>query len=145
MCLDFSPLLSPVRDYFYVLPTRLMNHSACKSRPLNCRKSVSIAQLVELASDVFEIFLPNTSAAHPASRQSGHDASTPETSSDTVGVGEQAEGVSGRGAILIASQHGKTSKIRLRKAEEPSLSSSYNFVRVIIMAISCEHRIWIRK
>ena len=79
-----------------------MNHVACnvESRPLNRWNSVSTAQLVELTADVVEIFLQKTTTAE---RQPGHGASTPEASSDTVGVGEQHEGVSRRGAILIAS------------------------------------------
>ena len=82
-----------------------MNHAACnvESRPLNCWNSVSTAQLVELTDDVLETILQKTSTAHPAGRQPGHGASTPEASSDTVGVAEQDEGVSGLGVILIAS------------------------------------------
>ena len=38
-----------------------------------------------------------------AVRQPRHGASTPEASSDTVGVGQQDDEVSGRGEILIAS------------------------------------------
>ena len=89
----------------YVLATRLKNHAACnvESRPLNCWNSVPTAQLDKLTSDIFETILPKTSTAHPASRQPGHGASTPEASFYTVGVGEQDEGVSGRGVILIAS------------------------------------------
>ena len=81
-----------------------MNHAACnvEPSPLNSWNSVSTAQMVELTEDVFEIVLHKTSTAHPASRQAGHGASTPEASSDTVGVGEQDEGVLGRGVILIA-------------------------------------------
>ena len=87
----------------YLLATRLVNHAACnvEPRPLNyCWNSVSTAQLVELTADVFKIILRQTSAAE---RQPRHGASTSEVSSDTVGVGEQDEGVSGRGAILIVS------------------------------------------
>ena len=73
-----------------------MNHAACnvESRPLNWWKSASTAQLVELTDEVFEIFSQNTCTARPASRQPGHGVSTPEAYSDTVGVGEQDEGVS---------------------------------------------------
>ena len=55
-----------------------MNHAACnvESIPLNCWRSVSTAQLVELAADVFEMCLQKTCTTHPASRQPGHDAST---------------------------------------------------------------------
>ena len=89
----------------YALATRLMNHAACNIEPipLNCWNSVSTAQLVELTADVFETIMRKTSTAHSASRQPGHGASTPEASSDTVEVGEQDEGVSVRGMILIAS------------------------------------------
>ena len=88
-----------------VLATRLINHGACnvECRPLNCRNSVSTAQLVELTADVFEIILQKMCTAHPASRQPGHGASTPEASSNTVGVGERDEGVSGQGGFLMAS------------------------------------------
>ena len=103
--LDLSPFLSLVCEYSYVLATRLKNHAACnvECTPLNCWKSVSTAQLIELTADVFDFFLQKTSKADPSSRQPGHGASTPEVSSDTVGVGEQDEGVLGRGMILIAS------------------------------------------
>ena len=139
MYLDLSPLLFPVCEYStYVMPTRLMNHPAfnVESRPLNCWNSVSTAQLVELTSDEFEILLQKTSTAHPARRQPGHRASTPEASSDTVGVGEQDEGGSGREVILIASWHGKSSKLLPRKAEEPSPSGSCNVVHVFYKNIS---------
>ena len=72
---------------------RLMNHEACnvESRPLNCCwNSVSTAQLYELTANVFKTILEKTSTAE---RQRGHCASMPEASSDTVGVGEQDEGV----------------------------------------------------
>ena len=49
-----------------------------------------------------EIILQQTCRAHPASRQPGHGASTPEAYFDTVGVGGQDERVSDRGVILIA-------------------------------------------
>ena len=100
MYLDLSPLFSPVCKYSCVLGTRLVNYTACnvEPRPLNCWNSVSTAQMVELTSDTFEIILPETIAAHPASRQPGHGASTPQASSDTVGVGEK-DGVSDRGVI----------------------------------------------
>ena len=122
----------------YVLATRLVNHAACsvESRPLNRWNSVSAAQLVELTADVFEILLQKTSTAHPASQQPGHGVSTPEASSDTVGVGEQHEGVSGQEIILIVSWHGESSKIRLKRAEESSPSSSCNFVRVFYVITS---------
>ena len=101
MYLDLSPLFA-VCEYSYVLATRLKNHAAChvESRPLNCRNSVSTVQLDELTDDVLEIFLRKASTAE---RQPGHGASTPEACSDTVGVGEQDEGVSGRGVILVVS------------------------------------------
>ena len=53
--------------------------------------------MVELTADVFEITLQKTSTANPASRQAGHGASTPEVSSDTIGVGEQDEGFRAEG------------------------------------------------
>ena len=96
MYLNLSVPLRPcTRGYSYVLATRLMDHAACKveSRPHNCWKTVSTAPLVELTYDVFETTLQKTSTAHPASGQPGHGANTPEASSDTVGVGEQDEGV----------------------------------------------------
>ena len=106
MYLDLSPLFTHVCEYSYLCigDEIVMNHAACdvESRLLNCWKSVSTAQLVERTSDVFEITLQNTCTAHPANRQPGHGASTPEASSDTVGVGEQDEGVSDRGVIPIA-------------------------------------------
>ena len=79
-----------------------MNHAACnvESSPLNCWNSVSAAQLVELTDDVFEIHLRETSTAE---RRPGHGASTPEASSDAVGVGEQDDGVLDQWVILIAS------------------------------------------
>ena len=88
----------------YVLAMRLMNHAAynVESRLLNCWNSVLTAQLGELTADVFKIFLRKTSPGHPASRPPGHGASTGPASSDTVGVGEQDDDVSGRGMILIA-------------------------------------------
>ena len=83
-----------------------MNHVACsvESRPLNCWNSVSTAQLVGLTYDVFEIikFCKNEYST-PCQPAAEHGASTAEASSDTVGVGEQDEGVSDRGMILIAS------------------------------------------
>ena len=105
MYLDLSPLFSPVCEYSYVLATRLVNHAACnvKYRPLNCWNSVLTAYLVERTAGVFEIILHKTNTAHPASRQPGNGASTPEASSDAVGVGKQDEGISDRGVILIAS------------------------------------------
>ena len=109
-----------------------MNHAACKIefRPLHCWISVPTAQIFQLTADVFGIYFKKTSKAHPASRRPRHGASTPEASSDKVGVGREDEGVSGRGVIVIASYCGKSSKIRLRKAGEPSPSSSCNFVHV---------------
>ena len=76
-------------------------------------------KLVELTPDVFEIMFQKTSAAHPASRQPGHSASTPEASSDTVGVGEQDEGVSGRGVISPQAMH---STARAKKNVQEKLS-----------------------
>lgn len=85
-----------------------MNHTACnvESRPLNFSNAVSNAQLVEFAADVFELFLYETSAAHPASRQPWRAVCTLEATPDTVGGGEHDEGVSDRGVILMKSEHG---------------------------------------
>ena len=118
-CLLSSPLYASTP--MNVLATRLMNHAACnvESRPLTGWNSISIAQMVELTADLFALILRKTSTAE---RQPGHGS--PEASSEPVGVGEQDEGVWGRGVILIASSHGKNSRIRLKKAEEPSPSRS---------------------
>ena len=102
-----SSLLPCMRVLLCIDHKTVTNYAACnvESRLLNCYwNSVATAQLVELTADVFEYFLQQkTSTAHPASRRPEHGASTPEASSDTVGVGEQDEGVSDRGMILIAS------------------------------------------
>ena len=103
MYLDLSPLFSPVCEYSYACISHetVMNHAACNVETLNPgHPTVSTAQLVELTDDTFEMILREKSTAE---RQAGHGASTAEASSDTVGVGEQDEGVSGREVILIAS------------------------------------------
>ena len=98
-----------------------MNYAACnvESRPPKCWNSISTAQLVELTANELKIILRKTSTAHPASRQSGHGASTPEVSSDTVRVGEQDEVVSGREVILIA----KLARAKTQKYVQEKLRS----------------------
>ena len=49
-----------------------------------------------------------------------------------VGVGEHDEGVADRQVSPIARYREKGSNLPLRKAEEPSPSSSCNFVHVVI-------------
>ena len=83
-----------------------------ESKPLNCWNSVLTAPLIELTVDVFEIFLRKTSTAES---QPEHDASTSETSSDTSGVGEQDEGVSGRG-----NPHRKLARQKLKNTSKKS-------------------------
>ena len=97
--------------------TCVMNHPACnvKSRSLNCWNSVSTAQLLELTSDVFETSLQKTVQHTLPAGSPGTVQARPEASSDTVGVGEQDEGVSDRGVILIASSHGKNLKNASKK------------------------------
>ena len=51
-----------------------------------------------------------------------------------VGVGEHDEGVAGRQVSPIARHRENGSNLPLRKAEEPSPSSSCNFVHVFILA-----------
>ena len=61
-----SFLLLCMRVLLHIGQETVMNHAACnfKSRPLNCRNSVSTAQLVELTTDVFETILPKKRVQH---------------------------------------------------------------------------------
>ena len=57
------------------------------------------------------MFLLNkTSTAHPASRQPGHGASTPEAALDTVAVGHLDEAVSSREVNLISANTNNAKK-----------------------------------
>ena len=54
---------------------------------------------------------------------------------DRVGVGEHDEEVADRQVSPIARYREKSSNLPLRKAEEPSPSSSCNFVHVFIVNV----------
>ena len=58
-----------------------------------------------------------------------------------VGVGEHDEGIADRQVSPIARYREKGSKLPLRKAEEPSPSSSCNFVHVFIQGASLRGRL----
>ena len=89
------------------LATRLLE---IKYRPL----SWSDSHMTYLKS-----FCRKTSTAHPASRQPGHGASTPEATPGTVGLRGHGEAVSSRNVDLISRWHKQREKTkRLRNAEE---------------------------
>ena len=75
--------------------TKLFGHETGKS-------SIDHTQLVQLIADKFVTLLSKRSTGNPTSRQLGHGESTPEATSDTVGLGDHEDAVSSRKVNLIS-------------------------------------------
>ena len=130
ICTWTYPLSSP--GYACIPPVclmakSLMNQGAnVKSRRLNYWNSVSTVQLFELTPDVLEIILQKTSTSERQPR---------ERRNHTRGLLRQSRGAGRGGFGPRGDPHRKLARQRLtslRKAEEPSPSSSCNFVAVFI-------------